>query len=63
VAIAGGQDRLKGVIFRIPTMNAFTGADMERTLGSLEGTLVKLNALGQGKKGTGVEAFRKVFSS
>ena len=63
VAIAGGQDRLKGVIFRIPTMNAFTGAEMERTLGSLESTLVKLNALDQSKKGSGVDAFRKVYNN
>jgi aspartate aminotransferase-like enzyme len=62
VSIAGGQDRLKGKIFRIPTMNAFTGADMERTLDSLEKALIKHNALDKGKKGAGVEAFRKVFN-
>ncbi|AFD00110.1 L-aspartate aminotransferase apoenzyme / phosphoserine aminotransferase apoenzyme [Methanocella conradii HZ254] len=62
VAIAGGQDRLKGRIFRIPTMNAFTEADMARTLGSLENALIKLNALDKGKKNAGVEAFRKVFN-
>ncbi len=62
VSIAGGQDRLKGKIFRIPTMNAFTEADMARTLDSLEKALVKLNALDKGKKGAGVEAFRKVFN-
>jgi aspartate aminotransferase-like enzyme len=62
VSIAGGQDRLKGKIFRIPTMNAFTEADMERTLDSLEKALIKHNALDKGKKGAGVEAFRKVFN-
>src|SRR5271157_4065502 len=59
VAIAGGQDRLKGVIFRIPSMNAFTEADLVRTLGSLESTLIKFNALDVSKKNAGVDAFRK----
>jgi aspartate aminotransferase-like enzyme len=63
VAIAGGQDRLKGVIFRIPSMNAFTEADLVRTLGSLESTLIKFNALDNSKKGAGVDAFRKVFNT
>jgi len=63
VAIAGGQDRLKGVIFRIPSMNAFTEADLVRTLGSLESTLIKFNALDVSKKNAGVDAFRKVYNS
>ena len=63
VAIAGGQDRLKGVIFRIPSMNAFTEADLVRTIESLESTLIKFKALDEGKKGAGVDAFRKVFNS
>ncbi len=63
VAIAGGQDRLKGVIFRIPSMNAFTEADMVRTLTSLENTLIQFKAIDGGKKNAGVDAFKKVFNS
>jgi aspartate aminotransferase-like enzyme len=63
VAIAGGQDRLKGKIFRIPSMNAFTEADLVRTFDSLEKTLISLNALDKGKKNAGVDALRKVYNS
>ena len=63
VAIAGGQDRLKGKIFRIPSMNAFTEADLVRTVDSLEKALVKLNAMDKGKKNAGVDALRKVYNS
>lgn len=63
VAIAGGQDRLKGRIFRIPSMNAFTEADLVRTFDALEVTLIKLNALDKSKKGEGVAALRKIYNT
>lgn len=63
VAIAGGQDRLKDKIFRIPSMNAFTEADLARTFDALENTLLKLNALDKSKKGEGVGALRKIYNS
>ncbi len=63
VAIAGGQDRLKGKIFRIPSMNAFTEKDLVRTLDSLENTMIKFKALDKSKKNAGVEAFRKVYNN
>lgn len=62
VAIAGGQDRLKGKIFRIPSMNAFTEKDLVRTIDSLENTLTKLNVY-KGKKNAGADALRKVYNS
>ncbi len=63
VEIAGGQDRLKEKIFRIPSMNAFTEADLERTFEALEAMLIKLNALDKNKKGEGVAALRKIYNS
>jgi aspartate aminotransferase-like enzyme len=63
VAIAGGQDRLKGKIFRIPSMNAFTEADLARTFDALENTLIRINALDESKKGEGVGALRKIYNS
>jgi aspartate aminotransferase-like enzyme len=63
VAIAGGQDRLKDKIFRIPSMNAFTEADLARTLGSLEKALIKYKAVDEGRKGAAVDALRKVYNS
>jgi aspartate aminotransferase-like enzyme len=63
VAIAGGQDRLKGKIFRLPSMNAFTEADLIRTIGSLENALIKFNGMDEGKKGKGVEALRKIYNA
>jgi aspartate aminotransferase-like enzyme len=63
VAMAGGQDRLKNKIFRIPSMNAFTEADLVRTFDAVENVLIKLNAVDKSKKGAGVDAFRKVFNS
>ncbi len=63
VAIAGGQDRLKDKIFRIPSMNAFTEADLTRAFDALEATLIKVDALDKSKKGEGVGALRKVFNS
>ncbi len=63
VAMAGGQDRLKNKIFRIPSMNAFTEADLVRTFDAVENVLIKLNAVDKSKKGAGVDAFRKVYNS
>ena len=61
ITISGGQDRLEGKIFRIPTMNAFTEDDLVRTIGLLEETLAQFKVT----KGTGagVEALRKVYKN
>ena len=59
ITISGGQDRLEGKIFRIPSMNAFTEADLERTFGALEETLVQFKVIP--KAGAGVEAIRKAY--
>lgn len=63
VAIAGGQDRLKGRIFRIPSMNAFTQDDLIRTFEAIEATLAGIGALDKSKKGEGVAAVRKVYNA
>ncbi len=44
ITIAGGQDRLKGVIFRISHMGYVDGADVIAVLGALERTLARLGA-------------------
>lgn len=61
VQIAGGQDRLKGKIFRIPSMNAFTEDDLICTIGALEDALIKFNGIAASKKNAGVEALKKAY--
>ncbi len=63
VQISGGQDRLKGKIFRIPSMNAFTENDLIRTIGALEDALIKFKGVDASKKNAGVEALRKVYKN
>jgi aspartate aminotransferase-like enzyme len=63
VAISGGQDRLDGKIFRIPTMNAFTQDDLIKTFGTLESTLAQFKVIDSSKVGAGVEALRKVYAN
>ncbi|HEY3274415.1 MAG TPA: alanine--glyoxylate aminotransferase family protein [Methanocella sp.] len=61
ITISGGQDRLDGKIFRIPSMNAFTEDDLIRTFTTLEQTLVQFKVIP--KAGAGVEALRKVYKN
>ncbi len=61
ITISGGQDRLDGKIFRIPSMNAFTENDLVRTFTTLEETLVQFKVIP--KAGAGVEALRKVYKN
>ena len=61
ITISGGQDRLEGKIFRIPSMNAFTPADLERTFATLEETLVRFKVIPEA--GAGVAALRKVYKN
>ena len=63
VQISGGQDRLKGKIFRIPSMNAFTENDLIRTIGALEDALIKFKGMDASKKNAGIEALRKVYKN
>ncbi len=61
ITISGGQDRLDGKIFRIPSMNAFTEDDLVKTFATLEETLVQFKVIP--KAGAGVEALRKVYKN
>jgi aspartate aminotransferase-like enzyme len=61
ITVSGGQDRLDGKIFRIPSMNAFTEDDLIRTFTTLEQTLVQFKVIP--KAGAGVEALRKVYKN
>ncbi len=61
ITISGGQDRLDGKIFRIPSMNAFTGDDLIRTFTAIEEALVQFKVIE--KPGAGVEALRKVYKN
>lgn len=59
ITIAGGQGKVKGVIFRIGHCGYFTRSDIIATLDALE---VTLNDLGfKVEPGTGVAAAQKVF--
>ncbi|MDI6892092.1 MAG: alanine--glyoxylate aminotransferase family protein [Actinomycetota bacterium] len=59
VTIAGGQDRLKGKIFRIGHLGYFDRFDIITTLAALEMTLKELNY--PVELGSGVSAAEKVF--
>ncbi|HMK45993.1 MAG TPA: alanine--glyoxylate aminotransferase family protein [Methanocella sp.] len=61
ITISGGQDRLEGKIFRIATMNAFTGGDLIRTFTALEETLAQFKVIEA--PGAGVEILRKVYKN
>jgi aspartate aminotransferase-like enzyme len=61
VAISGGQDRLDGKIFRIPSMNAFTGDDLVKTFTVLEETLAQFKVIPA--TGAGVGELRKVYKN
>ncbi|MBD2183419.1 alanine--glyoxylate aminotransferase family protein [Planktothrix sp. FACHB-1355] len=61
IALAGGQDHLKGKIFRIGHLGFVTDRDILTAIGSLEATLIEL---GQDSltPGAGVAAAAKVFA-
>lgn len=59
ITIAGGQDRLKGKIFRISHMGYVDGTDVIAVLGALERTLARLGA--PIRLGEGVRAAQEVL--
>ena len=61
VVVSGGQEKIKGKIFRIGTMGVCSEADVMKTLETLEQIMAKEGALS--KTGSGVEAASKVLRS
>ena len=59
ITIAGGQDRLKGKIFRISHMGYVDATDVVAVLGALERTLVHLGA--PFRLGDGVRAAQEIL--
>lgn len=59
ITIAGGQDRLKGKIFRISHMGYVDGTDVIAVLGALERTLARLGA--PVRLGEGVRAAQEIL--
>jgi aspartate aminotransferase-like enzyme len=59
VIISGGQEQLKGKIFRIGTMGVCSTGDILRTIQTLELVLAKEGRLAA--RGAGVEAASKVL--
>jgi aspartate aminotransferase-like enzyme len=59
ITIAGGQDRLKGKIFRISHMGYVDGTDVTAVLGALERTLARLGA--PVRLGEGVRAAQEIL--
>lgn len=59
VVVSGGQEKVKGKIFRIGTMGVCSEADVMRTLETLEQVMAKEGALS--KTGIGVEAASKAL--
>lgn len=61
VIVSGGQEKLKGKIFRIGTMGVCSSGDILRTIQTLELVLAKEGRLAD--RGAGVEAASKVLSA
>jgi aspartate aminotransferase-like enzyme len=61
VVVSGGQEMIKGKIFRIGTMGVCSEADVMKTLETLEQIMAKEGAIS--KIGSGVEAASKVLRS
>lgn len=61
VIVSGGQERLKGKIFRIGTMGVCSSADILRTIQTLELVLAKEGRLRE--RGAGVEAAFRVLGT
>jgi aspartate aminotransferase-like enzyme len=59
VVVSGGQEKLKGKIFRIGTMGVCSTSDILRTIQTLELVLAKEGKLSS--RGAGVEAAGKVL--
>jgi aspartate aminotransferase-like enzyme len=59
IVVSGGQEKLKGKIFRIGTMGVCSSGDILRTIQTLELVLAKEGQLS--KRGAGVEAASKVL--
>jgi aspartate aminotransferase-like enzyme len=59
VVVSGGQEKLKGKIFRIGTMGVCSASDIIRTIQTLELVLAKEGKLSS--RGAGVEAAGKVL--
>ena len=61
VIISGGQEQLKGKIFRIGTMGVCSTGDILRTIQTLELVLAKEGQIVGAARGAGVEAASKVL--
>jgi aspartate aminotransferase-like enzyme len=61
VIVSGGQEQLKGKIFRIGTMGVCSNGDLLRTIQTLELILLKEGKLSA--CGAGVEAMSRVLES
>jgi aspartate aminotransferase-like enzyme len=59
VVVSGGQEKLKGKIFRIGTMGVCSNGDILRTIQTLELVLAKEGRLSD--RGAGVEAAGRVL--
>jgi aspartate aminotransferase-like enzyme len=59
IVVSGGQEQLKGKIFRIGTMGVCSSGEILRTIQTLELVLAKEGQLP--KRGAGVEAASKVL--
>ena len=60
VVVAGGQEQLKGKIFRIASMGDITPQAITRTIGTLEEVLLEQKFIA--RKGAGVEAAEEVLA-
>ena len=63
IIIVGGQDKVKGKIFRIATMGNVTAEDVFRTIEALEDVLFERGILCSNERGAGIDAAERIVSA
>jgi len=63
IIIVGGQDKVKGKIFRIATMGNVTAEDVFRTIEALEDVLFEKGILRSKERGAGIDAAERIVSA
>ena len=63
IIIVGGQDKVKGKIFRIATMGNVTAEDVFRTIEALEDVLFERGILRSKERGAGIDAAERIISA
>jgi len=63
IIIVGGQDKVKGKIFRIATMGNVSAEDVIYTINALEDVLISRGLLHENERGAGVETAERIIEN